>query len=432
MMNVERVIPKRRWLIGLFLVCISVGFTQTSKVIVLENADNVEGKQLNGENAREFIGSVRFRQENVHISCDRALQMLQSGRVDLTGNVIVVDDSGITMKSPRGVYFRDERRAMALDSVHLSDRNVILTAKFGEYFVDPKRAFFRHQVVVHDSTSTVTADSLTYFRVDKRSIAQGNVTVYNRTDNITITGHRLDHWSEKQFSRVTEGPVLIQIDSNNTGKFDTLVVRSRVMEAYRDTLQLLLAIDSVRIIRTDLAAVCKLAKFYTQSDSIILRGFPIVWYQDTQVTGDSINVYLKRRKLDHVNVMGNAFAISQGDTNFPDRYDQITGELMHLQFADKGLQHIDVETRAISVYHLYEDSLANGLNKTSGDRIIILFDDGKVQSLRVIGGVEGRYLPENIVLGKELDYQIAGFQLYPNRPQLHSTESQAERQQPKK
>jgi hypothetical protein len=178
--------------------------------------------------------------------------------------------------------------------------------------------------------------------------------------------------------------------------------------------------------------VCTLATFYTQSDSIILRGSPIVWYHDTQVTGDSINMYLKKRKLDHVNVMSNAFAISQGDTNFPERYDQITGELMRMQFVDKGLQHIDVETRAISVYHLYEDSLANGLNKTSGDRILILFDDGKVQSLRVVGGVEGRYLPENIVRGNERDYQIAGFQLYPNRPQLYPADSQTERQRQKK
>jgi lipopolysaccharide export system protein LptA len=418
-------------IVGLVL-CSGKVWAQESRVIVLENADNVEGRQLNGEDAREFIGSVRFRQENIHISCDRALQMMQSGRVNLTGNVVVVDDSGITMKSPRGVYFRDERRAMALDSVHLSDGKVILTAKFGEYFVDPKRAFFRWQVVVLDSSSTVTADSLTYFRVDKRSIAQGDVRICNRTDNITITGHRLDHWSEKQFSRVTEDPVLTQIDSGNTGRSDTLVVRSRVMEAYRDTLKLLLAIDSVQIIRTDLAAVCKLAKFYTQSDSINLRGSPIVWYQDTQVTGDSINVYLKERKLDHVSVMGNAFAISQGDTGFPERYDQISGELMRMQFAEKGLQHIDVETRATSVYHLYEDSLANGLNKTSGDRIIISFDEGKVQTLRVVGGVEGRYLPENMVRGNERDYQIAGFQLYLNRPQLHSADSQVKSQQQKK
>ena len=405
---------------------------QGSHVIVLENADHVEGKQVDGEDAREFNGNVRFSQENVHVSCDRALQMLKSGRVDLTGNVVVVDDSGVTMRSPRGIYYRDERRAVALDSVHLFDGKVNLTAKYGEYFVDPKRAFFRRQVVVQDTSSTVTADSLTYFRVEKRSIAAGSVAVYNRTDNVTIRGHRLDHWSEKQFSRVTDEPVLTQIDSSATGKLDTLVVRSRVMEAYRDTLKLLVAIDSVRIVRADLAAVCSLAKFYTERDSIVLRGAPVVWYQNTQVTGDSINVYLRKRKLDHVNVMGNAFAISPSDSNFPGRYDQLTGESMKMQFVDKGLSRIDVETRAISVYHLYEDSLGNGLDKTSGDRIVIHFDEGKVQSIRVIGGVEGQYVPENMVHGKETEYRIAGFELHANRPALSMSQLSTDNQRSKK
>ncbi len=414
------------------MVFVAGANSQAGRVIVLENADHVEGKQVNGEDVREFIGNVRFSQENIHVTCDRALQFLRSGRVDLTGNVVVVDDSGVTMRSPRGVYFRDERRAVALDSVRLNDRNVNLTAKYGEYFVDPKRAFFRHNVLVKDSASTVTADSLTYFRVDKRSIAQGNVTVFNHADNITITGHRLDHWSEKQFSRVTEQPVLMQIDSAGAGKYDTLIVRSRVMEAYRDSLKLLVATDSVEIVRTDLAAVCRVAKFYTERDSITLRGTPIVWYEENQVTGDSINVYLKRRKLDRVRVMGNAFAISLGDSGYPERYDQITGDLMRMQFGDGGLQNIDVETRAISLYHVYEDSLANGLNKTSGDRIIVLFEEGKAQSIRVVSGVEGQYHPENLVAGKESDFAIPGFLLHLNRPGRYSSGIHAEREYLKK
>jgi len=268
--------------------------------------------------------------------------------------------------------------------------------------------------------------------VEKKSVAQGAVTVYSVTDNITITGRRLEHWSERQFSRVTEQPVLMQVDSSAPGKYDTLIVRSKVMEADRDTLKLLLAIDSVEIVRTDLAAVCEVAGFYTAADSILLRGAPVVWYQDTQITGDSINVFLKRRKLSHVNVMGNAFAISQSDSVFRERYDQITGEFMRLQFADKGLQRITVDTRAISLYHLYEDSLANGLNKTSGDRILILFEDGKVESIRVVGGVEGQYFPENLVFGKERDYEIAGFQLHANRPRMYSSENPTERRSGKK
>jgi lipopolysaccharide export system protein LptA len=412
--------------VGMLLACARV--SAQGRVIVLENADHVEGKEINGESAREFVGNVRFSQENVHVTCDRALQMLASGRVNLTGNVVVVDDSGVTMRSPRGVYFRDERRAVGQDSVHLTDGKVVLTALYGEYFVDPKRAFFRNRVVVQDTASVINADSLTYFRSEKRSIAEGNVRVVNRTDNVTITGHRLDYWSARQFSRITDEPVLMQIDSNASGKKDTLIVRSLVMEAYRDSTKLLRAIDSVRMIRTDLAAVCRLAHFYMAGDSILLRGAPVVWYEETQVTGDSINAYLKERRLDRVNVMGNAFAISRGDTSYPDRLDQLTGEVMRMRFVDAGLKRIDVETRAISLYHVYEDSSGNGVNRTSGDRIVVLFEDGKAQSLRVVGGVEGQYTPENLLEGKESDFRLVGFHIHTNRPRMYPVAREKESQ----
>jgi lipopolysaccharide export system protein LptA len=311
--------------------------------------------------------------------------------------------------------------------VNLDDGRVKLTARYGEYFVEPKRAFFRNQVVVRDSSSTVLADSLTYYRKEKRSIAEGNVSVQNQTEHLTITGHRLEHLSNQQITRITEQPVLVKFDTTSTGTIDTLVVRSRVMESYRDSLKRLLAIDSVEIVRSNLAGTAGFAEYFTQTDSIHLRLAPIVWYNQTQVTGDSIDVAMKARKLDRVHVMGRAFAVSQSDSLWPERYDQITGDRMVMQFADQGLDNIDVQNRSISVYHLYEDSTANGLNKTSGDRIVMLFEMGKVKSIRVVGGVEGQYFPENMVQGKEMEYAIPGFMLHPNRPRINASDFVRER-----
>jgi hypothetical protein len=190
------------------------------------------------------------------------------------------------------------------------------------------------------------------------------------------------------------------------------------MEAYRDSLRRLVATDSVEIVRSDLSGTAGVALFYTQGDSILLRRSPVVWYQRTQVSGDSINVYLRKRKLRLVRVMGDPFAVSQSDSLHPERFDQMTGDLMLLTFAAQGLEKIDVEAHAISVYHLYEDSTGNGLNKTSGDRIIMGFRDGKVQWIKVVGGVEGDYYPENMVKGREQEYAIPGFLWRGGRPTL--------------
>ena len=141
-----------------------------------------------------------------------------------------------------------------------------------------------------------------------------------------------------------------------------------------------------------------------------------MWYQRTQVSGDSINVYLKNRKLYRVQVMESSLAVSESDSLHPDRLDQLTGEQMHLMFANQRLSLIDVQTRSISLYHLYDDSVSNGLNRTSGDRILMRFADGKLSTITVIGGVEGDYFPEDMIRGREGEYRLPGFFWREDRP----------------
>jgi lipopolysaccharide export system protein LptA len=390
---------------------------QPGKVVVLEGADTLVGLVIDGQDVRELIGHVRLLQGNVRIQCDTALQFIRTGDVTLTGNVRVFDDS-VTFTAPRGKYLREERVAEGFDDVRLDDGKMILTARYGRYQVEPRIAFFRDHVFVLDSGSTISADSLTYERNTRHADAFGRVTVFNQSDNVTITGGHLEHDAPQQYSRMTEHPLLIQADTSASGGADTLYVRSLVMEAYRDSTKRLVATDSVEILRIDLAARAQAVQFFTQGDSILLRHDPVVWYQATQVTGDSINVYLRARRLHRVRVMGSSLAISQGDSLNPRRFDQLSGEQMLMVFAQQQLDAIDVENRAISVYHLYDDSLANGLNRTSGDRVIMAFAAGKLKTIRIIGGVEGQYYPENMVKGREGEYRVPGFVWRADRPAI--------------
>lgn len=405
----------------LFLASVLLTFTearsQSERLIVIENADSLVARVVDGQSARELIGNVRFSQDRVRISCERAVQFQETGNVQLLGNVVVVDDS-LTMTFPRGMYFREERRAVAYDTVHLDDRSMTLSAHFGEYLIGPRKAFFRSKVVANDKESKLIADSLTYYRDDERTIALGKVEIQSYADNLTIRGGHFESFKKQDYSRMTGFPVLVKYDTTaSSGKIDTLIVRSRVMEAYRgEADKRLIATDSVEILRSDMASIAGVAIFHTQDDSILLRRSPVIWYERTQVSGDSINVYLRRNKLDRVFVFGSSLAISRSDSLFPQKFDQITGEEMILHFGENGMERMDVNTRAISVYHVYEDSLANGLNKTSGDRIVMLWEEGKLSSIKVFGGVEGAYIPENLVQGREREYAVTGFVWREDRP----------------
>ncbi len=408
----------RFWRMLLLLFsCWSVAFAQDSKVVILDHADSLVGMVIDGQQVRELIGNVRIRQGQTTIACDRALEYRETGTVFLNGHVVLTDDS-VTIRAPRGTFYREPRRAEAFEDVSLDDGKVQLHSRYAEYQIGIRKAFFRDNVEVHDSTSTLFADSLTYFRDEKRSVATGNVRIRYAADNVTITGGYVENWANRDFSRVMVHPVFMQIDTTIYGDLDTLIVRSKVMEAYRDSTQHMIAIDSVRIVRADLAARAGRADFYTKADSILLRRSPVIWYEATQVTGDSVDVLLEKRLLKLVRVMGRAFALSLSDSLHTQKVDQLSGETMNMHFAQKKLNMIDVENRSTSVYHLYEDREPNGLNKISGDRIIMEFVNGKIGSIRIYGGVEGQYFPERLVKEKEEDFHLPGFVQRTDRPQI--------------
>jgi lipopolysaccharide export system protein LptA len=407
----ERTIPL--CVLALWALALRVPAARAQEV----SADTLHVKQIAGEDVRELIGHVLLTQERTRVTCERALQYIARGKFLLNGSVVVTDDS-MTMRAPRGVYYRPERRAEGFDDVALDDGTTRLTAAYGEYFVEERRAFFHTHVTVIDTSSVVTADTLLYWRLTRRSIALGHVVVRSPADRLTIAGGRLEHDAGRMYSRMTVSPVMVQFDSAGDGRFDTLQVRGVVLESFRDSTRRLIARDSVELVRGDIAGTARYACFYTAGDSILLRSAPVIWYRDTQVSGDSINVYLKKRKLERLLVMGSAFAVSRSDSLHPERYDQIAGDRLTMMFGPAGLSRTDVEGRALSLYHLYDDTLANGLNRTSGDRIVMLFAGGKAETITVYGGVEGDYFPENMVHGKETDYALPGFAWRANRPRL--------------
>jgi len=92
--------------------------------------------------------------------------------------------------------------------------------------------------------------------------------------------------------------------------------------------------------------------------------------------------------------MGNALTLSRADSLRPSRYNQLTGETLRMQFDRRRLQTVRADVRAMSIYFAYEDTAANGVTTSTGDRITLLFDEGRVRSISIVGGVEGEYHPE--------------------------------------
>ncbi len=386
---------------------------------VLPPTQVLDVRTIGDQQIQVLTGTVHMVQPsptgNVTIWCDSALRNLQTDIVQLFGHVRIVRDR-TTLTSTEGLYFGDERRAEMPKGVRLTRGRTILTSERGKYWADEKREEFYGSVHASDSTSSTLSDSLTYFEDEEKSIEVGNVSVFSPENNLTVFGDSVIHYDKSKYTVVPKRPKLMQLDSTANGVVDTLVVTSSFMEAFQDTSSYFIARGNVEMARTDFAARCGTAIYFLKGDKIILRNTPVVWHAENQLTGDSIVIRTNERKLESVFVRGHAFAVSRVDSVHRTRFNQLSAWEITMHFQEGKIVRIDADRTATSLYYLFDGLEPNGVNRSSGDRILMEFVDGKIDRIKIVSGVEGKYYPEHMIMNHEREYNLDGFSWIPDRP----------------
>jgi len=386
---------------------------------VLPPTQVLDVRTIGDQQIQSLLGTVHMVQPspagNVTIWCDSALRNLQTNVVQLFGHVRIVRDS-VTLASSEALYFGNDRRAEMPKEVRLTRGRMVLTSDRGKYWANEKRAEFYGSVHVVDSTSSTLSDSLTYFENEEKSIGVGNVSIFSPENNLTVFGDSVIHYEKRKYSVVPKRPKLMQVDTTSSGVIDTLVVTGSFMEAFQDTSSYFVARGRVEMARTDFAARCGDAVYFLKGDRVILRNKPVVWHAENQMTGDSIVVQTNDRKLERVLVHGHAFAVSRVDSVHRTRYNQLSAREITMHFQNGKIVGIDADRTATSLYYLFDGLEPNGVNRSSGDHILMEFVGGKIDRIRIVGGVEGKYFPERMILNHEHEYNLDGFSWIPDRP----------------
>lgn len=409
--------------------------------------DKLIGKTIDGQFVREVIGNVILTQGDVVITCDKAIQYLVRNDAELIGNVVVKQDS-ITIIAERGFYYGDIRKAVCTTGVTLDDGKVILSANIGEYYFNDDIAYFSNNVRLYDTLTTLTSDFLTYYqkenkaiavsrvniiddegiikadslihyRDDKNTFAFNNVALINHNNNVIIYGHHLEDYANESFTIIEDEPLLFQVDTTDNGTIDTLIIASVKMESYRDTADIFIAIDSVRLYRGSFSSKNSYTKFLRNEEKIITykkdQAIPVMWIDNSQLSGDSITIYLENDNIKRLEVDRNAFLLSQ-HVLYKSRFDQINGEKIVMHFDENKLVKTEVFENVLSIYYMYEEDEPNGLTQSSSQSSIILFEDNQVVEVKLFGSPASEYHPENLVEGNELSFTLPSFIIFEGKP----------------
>lgn len=410
--------------------------------------DSLKGKVVDGLNIREVLGNVVITQDDIRITCNKAIQYLSSNNAELIGNVIIVQDS-VTIKTERGRYFGNLKIAYSDSAIYLNNKELVLLADKGDYNLNTKVAhFFGNvdfkdsstslisnklvytkpieeivavgKVIVSDTGSTVRADSLIHNRNTKFTEGFENVVIENKGNDLTIFGnHLLDNKSEKT-SKISGNPILTQIEKLSDGTFDTLFIKSKILESRNDSSTSLFALDSVRIIRGGFSSTNDFTIYNREEELITIfkkeeNETPVLWYDNNQIVGDSIYINLDSSKIKNVDIINDAVIISE-DSTYKFRYNQMSGDSIYLSFRNGKLSNTKVNGNVLSIYYMFEEKEPNGLLKSSANEISIYFELGKVSEVKMFGSPISEFHPENLVKENEKSFTLPSFVIYKNKP----------------
>lgn len=439
-----------------------LSFAQDKQITVL--GDSLVGKTIDGKPFREVYGNVVLTQGNVTIKCNKAIQDIVANNAELIGNVVATQNN-ITITTPRGFYYGNQRKSWSNSGIKLDDKKVILTADKGEYYFDEDRAFFQQHVKLYDTVTTMTsvemtyyqkenrmvavnnvkiidkendidADTVDYLRYERVAIADGHVKLFNRVNNLTIYGDHIEDYAKNVYTLANKNPLLIQYDTvfversdtlNNevikrrVPSIDTLVIRSKKMQAYRGEINTFIATDSVELVRNDFSSRNNRTIYYKNDDKIITYKIaptetqPILWQANSQLTGDSTTIYLEKNKIKKLDVKGAAFVLSMNKI-YNERKDQIAGDFLSILFDSSKIKRTDVTGNVYSMYYMYDRNEPNGITKSSSQKAAILFNNNQVSQVRLYGTPNSEYYPENMVIGKEPSFTLPQYVFYDIRP----------------
>jgi len=186
---------------------------------------------------------------------------------------------------------------------------------------------------------------------------------------------KMDSTSEKGKSDSVKTSLLPDSVSTDTAK-------TRIVIAYH----------RAKIFKSDLQARAD-SMFFSYSDSTV-RCYvnPMIWAQGSQLSGDTVYLQMKNKKMDNMLLQHNSFIVNTEDADSTN-FNQIKGKVITGYFKDNKLNSMYVDGNAESVYYVKEDSSYTGLNHLVSGRLKILLNDNKLQSITAIRSIEASITP---------------------------------------
>lgn len=325
----------------------------------LVHADKTSGKLENGEQVRLLAGNVQAWQDTMTMTCDTAR------------------------------FYENRNLAIFQGHVVFNDGHHVLQADKVEYFSAARIAKCYGNVRINGKADSLFAQTFIYHFKEKEAQGKTDLFILDKENNVRIFGDSGSYISSKKESKIRGHA---RFEQAKEGESDTLVITSKFMSYSGLAPRNAVADDSVIIQKGSIRAVSDSAVYFMDDEKVWLRLQPTVWQQESKMTGEHIDFVMDSLEIKQIFIHDEAKISTLADS-VKMRYNILRGKTIQVDLVEKQPNLVIARKNASSVYVLLEDSLDQGTNASTSDSIYIFFKAGQMDSISIMGGIEGTYYP---------------------------------------
>jgi lipopolysaccharide export system protein LptA len=329
---------------------------------------------------------------------------MKSKKYQFVNNVKLVNPEYV-IKSNQLDFYTLSGFAFLFGPTTITSETSVIYCERGFYNTQNDTGYFVKNSKINYDERVVEGDSIYFDRTKSFASATNNITITDTLNNSLVKSHYAEVFREKDSVFVTKRALAITLQENDSifVHSDTLMVTGkpdkRITRAYYNAKiyksDLSGKADSIHMNqKTGLTQLINLDQ-NTTNDPFYKVQHPILWNLKNQITGDSIHLISnsKTETLDSLKVFDHAFIISKDSLG--DGYNQISGQKLFGLFKNNSLSTIDIIKNAESIYYLRNE--ANelvGIDKSKSGSIKLWVSENTIDEIRKYNQIGGKTYPE--------------------------------------
>lgn len=370
--------------------------TLTTDTLYFDRVKQQAYYQSRGKVVRDTSGTITSQIGRYYMS-NKKYQFVQD---------VVLVNPDYTIESDQLDFYSTSGHAYLYGPTTITGEDSNIYCERGFYDTNNDTGYFLKNSKIDYENRLFEGDSMYFDRNRSFASATNNIKVTDTINNSIVKGHYAEVFKEKDSVFITKRALAISLQEKDSIYLhaDTLMVTgkedNRITRAFHNARMFKSDMsgkaDSIHANhKTGLTRLINLGRF-NKGDAFSVARKPILWNIGNQITGDTIHVISNpdTEKLDSLVVFNNAFIIGKDTLN--EGYNQISGQKLIGLFEDNELYNVDIIKNAEVIYFARNDeNELIGIDKSKSGNINIKIIDKTITEIRKIQQTDGNIFPES-------------------------------------